>query len=273
MGYNEEDIALVRSACLYVSTKLGDMLDEIVIVGGVVPSLLIDQNDLESGLDSHAGTKDLDLGLALSLLEEERYRELSKRLRESGFSPDSNSKGNMTRQRWRLDKDPLLTMDFLIPPTSHSDRGNRLQNIEQDFAAVITPGLHLAFTDRQMVSLKGYTPFGAYAEREIWVCGPGAFLVLKALAFDGRAHSKDAYDLFYVLSIVGIEDTVRSLKKFEDDPCVEKALSIIRRDFSLYDGLGPTEVARFKANGLDDETKGDVVGFVKSLLETLEYGN
>lgn len=245
----------------------------MVIVGGVVPSLLIDQNDLELGFDAHVGTKDLDLGLALSILEEERYRELSARLRESGFSSHSNSEGNMTRQRWRLNKGPLLTVDFLIPPKSHSDRGGRLQNIEKDFAAVITPGLHLAFADRRKVMLSGHTPFDEYAEREIWVCGPGAFLVLKALAFEGRGHEKDAYDLFYVLNMVGIEDTVRSLKKFWDDPYVKKALSIIRRDFSVYDGLGPMRVAGFKADGLDDDTKADVVGFVKSLLETLGYGS
>lgn len=79
--------------------------------------------------------------------------------------------------------------------------------------------------------------------------------------------------MFYVLSMVGVKDTVRSLKKFGDDPYVEKALSIIRRDFSLHDGLGPMDVAGFKADGLDDATKADVVGFVKSLLGMLEYGS
>ena len=273
LGYNEEDITLVRSACLYVATKLGDMLDEVVIVGGVVPSFLIDQNDLEPGLETHAGTKDLDLGLALSILEEERYLELSRRFREAGFSPDVSSKGNMTRQRWRLDADPLLTVDFLISPSPEDDPDRRLRDIEKDFAAFIIPGLHLAFADRLKVRLSGHTPFGERADREVWVCGPGAFLVLKALAFDGRGHGKDAYDLFYVLSMVGIEKTVRSLKKFGDDPHIEKALSIIHRDFSLYDGLGPARAARFMTGDLDDDIQADVVGYVKSLLETLDHGN
>ena len=270
-GYSEEDTALVHSACIYVATKLGDMHEEVVIVGGVVPSLLADYGDLESEFDAHAGTKDLDLGLALSILEEGWYVELSARLREAGFSPDVNSKGNTTRQRWRLDTNQLLTVDFLISPSSAVDSGGELRDIEKDFAAVITPGLHLAFSDRRKVELSGYTPMGAYAEREMWVCGPGAFLVLKALAFENRGSNKDAYDLFYVLRMIGVEETVRSLKTFHEEPLVDDALSIIRRNFSLHDGLGPTSIAIFITGGLDDDIQADVVGFVKALLETLGY--
>ena len=46
-----------------MATKLGDLLGEIVVVGGLVPYLLIDQEDLPSGLEPHAGTMDLDLGV------------------------------------------------------------------------------------------------------------------------------------------------------------------------------------------------------------------
>ena len=37
-GYRSEYLDLVRATCLYVATKLGDLMDEIVIVGGLVPS-------------------------------------------------------------------------------------------------------------------------------------------------------------------------------------------------------------------------------------------
>ena len=51
-----------------MATKLGDLLDEIVVVGGLVPYLLVDQENLPSGLEPHAGTMDLDMGLALAIL-------------------------------------------------------------------------------------------------------------------------------------------------------------------------------------------------------------
>jgi hypothetical protein len=38
--YKSEQGELVRATCLYVATKLGDMMDDLVIVGGLVPSLI-----------------------------------------------------------------------------------------------------------------------------------------------------------------------------------------------------------------------------------------
>ena len=74
-----------------------------------------------------------------------------------------------------------------------------LRHIQKDLAAVITPGLHLAFQDNQKVSLKNVTLLGEKANRDIWVCGLGAYIVLKALAFDQRGVSKDEYDLYLLI--------------------------------------------------------------------------
>ena len=51
--YSIEQAELVRATCLYLSTKLGDLMGEIVIVGGLVPSLLIDQDSMPEGDDKH----------------------------------------------------------------------------------------------------------------------------------------------------------------------------------------------------------------------------
>ena len=184
--YGGDSLALVRSTCLYVATKLGDMLDDIVIVGGLVPSLLVDQETLPWGLDEHVGTMDLDMGLSLALFDEERYRELGLRLKDAGFEPDRNSAGNPTSQRWRTRLPLSTTVDFLIPPSLATDTGGNLRHIEPNFAAVITPGLHLAFQDRKRIRVSGQTPLGEQTERHVWVCGPAALTVLKALAFQGR---------------------------------------------------------------------------------------
>ena len=41
-GYTTEETELVQSACLTVAATLGAYLEDVVIVGGLVPSLLID---------------------------------------------------------------------------------------------------------------------------------------------------------------------------------------------------------------------------------------
>jgi hypothetical protein len=77
--YKSEQVELVRATCLYVATKLGDMMEDLVIVGGLVPSLIVDQTTLPQDVDAHVGTMDLDVGLQLALLDEGRYRKLTER--------------------------------------------------------------------------------------------------------------------------------------------------------------------------------------------------
>jgi hypothetical protein len=96
-GYRRDQVANVRAACLYLATKVGDLLDELVIVGGLVPTLLIDQT--RTGSEEHVGTLDLDVGMQVAILDNRRYAALTERLRAAGFGPDTNEKGNPTRQR------------------------------------------------------------------------------------------------------------------------------------------------------------------------------
>jgi len=238
--------------------------NDIVLVGGLVPSLLIDQE----GTERHAGTTDLDLGLALAVLHEERYRELAARLRDAGFKPDTNEKGQATRQRWRLG---AVTVDFLIPPTAPR-QGGRLQDLEADLAAIITPGLALAFRDQERPTLKGTTSKGEKAERSFPVCGPAAFVVLKALAFEGRGENKDAYDLFYVLKHFGneVDEIADRLVPLLDAPEAARALEILARDFADTAGVGPRRVAEFLAGGPDDAMQADTVGLVREFLAAVE---
>jgi len=268
--YKREDLELVRQTCLYVATKLGDLLDDLVVVGGLVPSLLIPDESLPAGEDVHIGTVDLDLGLSLGLLDKNRYEDLSLRLYRADFKPDENEEGNPTSQRWKitLAADLKVTLDFLIPPSLAADKGGDLRHIQKDLAAVITPGLHLAFQDRQKVSLKGVTLLGEKANRDIWVCGPGAFVVLKALAFDQRGESKDAYDLYFVIRNYGrgVDDVCRCLSPLLKEVETKKALEILNRDFSQPDGVGPSRVAQFQNRGLNADLQADVAGFAKELL-------
>jgi hypothetical protein len=266
--YRSEQADLVRATCLYVATKLGDMMDDLVIVGGLVPSLIVDQTTLPQDVDAHVGTMDLDVGLQLALLDEGRYRKLTERLRDAGFAMDKNDDGNPTRQRWTITSSGTVTVDFLIPPSREGDRPGKLRDIQPDFAAIIAPGLRCAFRDRQRVTVRGRTLFGEKAERDVWGCGAGAYVVLKALAFDSRGENKDAYDLFYIVRNygAGVGDVAAKLKPLLDDEEARKAVDIVRRDFTDMESVGPMRVAEFLTGGPDDAIRADVVGFVKALL-------
>ena len=164
-----------------------------------------------------------------------------------------------------------MTIDFLIPPTRPEDRGGRLRDIEPDFAALIAPGLHLAFEDRRRVTLSGTTFLGEEATRVVWVCGAGAYVILKALAFRDRGENKDAYDLFYVIRNfgTGVAEVADALRPLLEDDSAKRAVGILEEDFTRHDGVGPRRVAEFLAGGSDDSVQADVVGFVGELLTLL----
>jgi hypothetical protein len=62
-GYRAEETAQVVAACLTLAGALGDLSDELCIVGGLVPSMICDTRVDPSALDdgAHVGTSDLDI--------------------------------------------------------------------------------------------------------------------------------------------------------------------------------------------------------------------
>jgi len=268
-GYDRAQVARVRSACLYLATKLGDLLDELVIVGGLVPSLLIDQT--KQTIEKHVGTNDLDVGMEIAILDNRRYEALTERLRGAGFGPDENENGNPTRQRWKIDGPPKVTLDFLIPPSREGDKGGQLRDIEADFAAIIAPGLRLAFIDKVKVSLSGRTIRGEEARREVWVCGAGAFVIMKALAFRNRGENKDAYDIAYHVRNYGDgpRDVSAILSRLVAEPETLDTVRFLREDFESVDSLGPCRVAEFLHGARNDEAEADAWGAVRDLLDGL----
>ncbi len=274
-GYLPEWVEHTRAACLYLATILGDLLTEdLIVIGGLVPGMLIPQDILPEGVPPHPGTMDLDLGLKLALLDGSRYAEIAKRLRQADFEVHRNASGNPVLQTWKIrgSQQQLVTIDFLISPSSEASPPSNIKHLEGDFGAVITPGLELAFDDREFVSMQGVTIMGEQATRDIPVCGPGAFVMLKALAFRNRGEPKDAYDLYYGIRNFGggVAEVAVRLSSLRPEPEAERALEILRDDFASPDLLGPVRAALFAGDETDDILRQDVVGYVQDLLRQVD---
>jgi len=96
----------------------------------------------------------------------------------------------------------------------------------------------LAFRDRRKVTLDGETLLGDRAVREVWVCGPGAYLAPQALAF----------------------------RALLDDPAAQDALRILRADFSTQDSVGAMRAAAFLGRQADAAFLPDVAGFAREFF-------
>ena len=265
-GYDRVFIERARSACLELATRLGDLLDDIVVVGGLAPALLVEQDPppVETGV--HAGTMDVDLGLDVALFDQHRYEALRSRLIEAGLRPDLSPQGQPTLQRWRTADAPVVRIDFLINPTPEMDPEQRIMRFRDDFAAFVIPGLDLAFQDRRTIELSGGTLSGDKTTRDFQVCGPGAFTVLKALAFHSRGAEKDAYDLYYVWQGLGIEEVVECLRPLRGSELVEVALGYLQKDFGSFDSPGPGRAARFIDQEGDEDKQADISGLARRIL-------
>lgn len=113
------------------------------------------------------------------------------------FAPDRTERGNPTAQRWRCPHG--VTVDFLIPPASLPIWAASSATWRRTSPRSSSLGVELAIQDSEVVSIDDNLPSGTKVIREIRVCGPGASIVLKALAFDRRGKPKKAYNLFYML--------------------------------------------------------------------------
>lgn len=267
-GYDVSLAVEAKRMCLYLATILGDLMEEVVLVGGLVPYLLVDQDTTR---DPHVGTRDLDLGLSLAVLDDERYQEISARLRARGFQPGVTGDGRITRQTW-VHGDSAITVDFLIPQAPRGPAAGRLQSLERDFAAIVTPPLSAAFRDQVSVVLDDVTLESERTRRAVNVCGPAAFVVLKAHALDGRGENKDAYDLVYVLTNFGDGTTDEVAARFASIlhlDVTREALALLARDFDSPQGLGPTRSAAFRSSPPSEVAKVDAFGYVQALLSRL----
>ena len=269
-GYSNAQLQRVRQTLLYVATKLGDMLDQLTVIGGLVPSLLVDPAALPGDAPPHVGTRDLDLGLQLAILHEASYRTLAEGLRGAGFRPDVNDHGHPTPQRWVSEVLPGVTVpvDFLIPERGPDDLPGKTAFLESDFGATVVPGLELVERDRVVVTLAGTTIRGEAARRDVGVCGPGAFVVLKSLAFRSRGEHKDAYDLCYLLQHydAGYEAVAERLRPLLDSTHARRALVYLAEDFTAPDQLGPIRAATFLGRGGDLDLRADLAAAIRMLL-------
>ncbi len=282
-NYSPEQHEFVRRTLLTVATVLGDkMANDIVIVGGLVPSLLIEK--LPEGVEPHVGTRDLDLALSVVIFKEGQYKDVSKRLREQGFEPATDPETmKPISWKWTLKGAKKVEIDFLIEYSRPPKHKKMLKEIGDPpevrffgdgLGALIMEGMDLAAQDFVLRRISGRTLDETVADRDIKVAGLAAFFALKALAHNKRKTLKDPYDLWFVVQnfSADLNDVAIYLRKFKDHPAMVKAVDIIRREFTAIDQEGPVRVAKFKNRADDEGLRREVVNVFSELLRLIDKG-
>lgn len=236
LDYTAEAVGAARSALIELTHILGEYRDDMVLVGGWIPELL-----LPPGEDRHVGSIDVDLALNHLELTEAGYQMIGHILRKHGYEQD-------TRQPFIFHKrvhGHLVQVDFLAGEYGGTGRRHRTQKAV-DMQPRKARGCDLVFAiPPQEISVKGKLPDGALDEVRVKVASVVPFLVMKGMALEDRRKAKDSYDIYFVLRHYpgGIDAVVDAFKPYMKLALVKEGLRKIAGKFASIDHTGPRDAA------------------------------
>lgn len=262
--YTQEAIDAARSELLELTRLLRAYRDDIVLVGGWVPELLLNQAG-----DPHIGSTDVDLALNHRKLQEAGYRTIQQLLEQRGYVRDERQPFIFHRDVNGID----VEVDLLAGEYEGTGRGHRTQRV-QDIRPRKARGCDLAFDEPTDVLVEGALPDGAIDSATVRVASIVPFLVMKGMALADRLKEKDSYDIYYCVRHYpgGVEALGARFKPLLTHGLVQEGMRSIAEKFASPDHTGPRHVAAF-LEVEDDEDRDilirDAYERVNALLEYL----
>ncbi len=273
--YDERTTAAVKSVLVKMGQILGSYKGKFAVVGGAVPWLLLENEDM-----AHVGTLDIDIVLnAAALKDEAEYKDLIEGLMQNGYSQRTElKKFQLVRQVDPKDGGPPIDVivDFLMPRdvqlTKHKPA------LIDNFAVQRADGAELALQFYQMVAIDGAMPAGGKNRVEIAIASIAALLAMKGYAIQNRHKQKDAYDIYYCIRNYpgGPEELAKDCKPLLAQPEAKQGYAHIAGKFDKEDGYGPTSVRRFVeetrllGERTADQWQTDAFGQVQAWLKALD---
>jgi hypothetical protein len=241
--YDDRTTAAVKSVLTEIGQILGSFKGRYAVVGGAVPWLLLDNDDMP-----HFGTLDVDLSLDAEALGDGEYAVLIDALLVHGYEQrEGLRRFQLMRQVPARDGgSPIdVVVDFLMP--RHADVLKNEPPLINGFAVQRADGADLATRFYEMVAIGGQMPGGGSNRVEVAVCSIPALLAMKGHALDGRYKQKDAYDIYYCVRNFpdGIPALAEACRPLLGHSSGKRGYRIIAEKFDTVDGHGPTCVRQF----------------------------
>lgn len=240
--YGEREVKACKAVLLELAHILGEIRDEVVIIGGWTPMFLLPQAD-----DPHVGSLDIDVALNFSKIPDDTYQTILKAFLKRGYTQDKDQPFRFFRKVRVEGADPInVEVDLMAGEYGGTGKGHRTQKV-QDVRARKARGCDLAFDTSITVTLEGELPDGGKDKASFKVAGIVPFLVMKGMAMHERMKEKDAYDMFYCVDHYpgGVEALAAEFRPFIKNRLVVEGLEKIRSKFASVEHTGPIWVADF----------------------------
>jgi hypothetical protein len=240
--YGEREVKACKAVLLEIVHLLGEIKDEMVIIGGWTPTFLFPQAD-----DPHIGSLDIDVALDFSKIPDDTYQTILKAFLKRGYTQDKEQPFRFFRKVTIEGKEPIsVEVDLMAGEYGGSGKGHRTQKI-QDIRARKARGCDLAFGSSITVTLEGELPDGGKDKASFKVAGIVPFIVMKGMAMYERMKEKDAYDIYYCVEHYpgGVEGLASEFGPHLKNKLIIEGLEKIRSKFTSIEHIGPKWVADF----------------------------
>jgi len=240
--YGEREVNACKAVLLELIHLLGEIKDDIVVIGGWTPVFLLPESDVP-----HVGSLDIDLALNFSKISDDTYQTILGAFLSRGYVQD-------TQQPFRFFRTVMVEgntsvnveVDLMAGEYGGTGRGHRTQEI-QDVRARKARGCDLAFESPITITLEGELPEGGRDKVNFKVAGIVPFLVMKGMALYDRMKEKDAYDIFYCIDNYpgGTQKLAEEFSLFMKNNLITEGLGKIKAKFNSVEHVGPKWVADF----------------------------
>jgi len=248
--YSDRQIAAARRVLVDLGQVLGSFEDCLVVVGGWVPDLLMENSD-----EAHVGSIDVDLALDTEKLAAGRYAELLKTLLDTRRYKQAEEPFKLHAEVDLEDGQPpvQVDVDFLKSPDARTKKNK--PKFTKNFRPLDASGCSAAFEHPELVIITGKMIKGKTNRVQFRVASIADFLIMKSYALANRDKPKDAYDICFCLDNYpgGRKKLAANWKKRADKKDVNKAIEILKEKFAAVDSYGPGQVAEFHNSSNTEE--------------------
>jgi hypothetical protein len=267
--YDAIQVEAAHSVMLELVHLLGEYHDDIVVVGGWVPMLLIPQDKAR-----HIGSMDVDLALNHKTLRDPGYKTIRNLLLGRGYRQDEDQPFIFWRTVTVGGRSLEIEIDLLAGEYEGTTRKHRTQ-VFQDVRARKARGCDLAFESVREIHVQGLLPDGARDTAYIRVAAIIPFLAMKGMAMSTRLKEKDPWDVYYCVKNYpgGADAMAAEFAPHVGHGLVKEGLRHIADKFASPEHVGPKAVADFDELTDAEEravTQRDAYERVQDLLRKLD---
>lgn len=265
--YTADAVKAAKSVLIELTHLLGEYRDDIVLVGGWVPELLLPQSPIP-----HVGSIDIDLALNHRTIGK-GYEQIEELLKGRGYFQEKGKPPFMFFRNVPLEERIIkVRVDLLTGEDGGTGRGHRHQEI-QNIKARKARGCDLAFGLAEVVRVDGELPGGGQNSVQVRVTPLFAFLAMKGMALHDRLKEKDAWDIYYCTLVYpgGIEKLAELIRPHTKKELVIEGFGKIAKHFSAVESIGPRFVADFEGaeGGERERIMRDAFERVNTLIKKL----